>query len=152
MKRFRFPLQAVHNLRQMRRDEAERELAQAAAEVSHGAARLDEVACTRTAATEAYLRALQKSDIDQHEMALRINYLASLTQRESEARARLAELESAREAQRQLVTRAARDAEATAKLRERHRVRHETEAARAEQNNLDEIATVAIARRMANNR
>ncbi|MEJ7617228.1 MAG: hypothetical protein WKF30_09780 [Pyrinomonadaceae bacterium] len=72
----------------------------------------------------------------------------TLTERQREARARLALVEREREARRVAVVETSRAAETTARLRERQRARHNFEAARDEQNMLDEIAISASARRM----
>lgn len=151
MKRFQFSLQSVHNLRQLHRDEAERDLARAAAEVSHASASLDEAAHIRHAALETYAATLRSGALNPHEAALRASYLAALVRREADARERVAALERERDGRRQAAAEAARQAEVTAKLRERHRARYESEAARNEQNNLDEMATVAFARRFTQN-
>ena len=55
------------------------------------------------------------------------------------------------EARRQAVVETSRAAEATSRLRERQLARHELEAARQEQNMLDEMATVSSARRLTEN-
>ena len=150
MKRFVFSLEAVRQLRDSRRDEAERQLARAAAEVERASEQVENVLRSRDAAFGAYRDALDSGDANPHDMAMRAAYFSHLNAREAQARAQLAETESARDRQRQSTLAAAREAEAVTKLRERHRERHEQEAARAEQNNLDEMATLAAARRSAN--
>ena len=140
MKRFQFSLQSVHDLRQSQRDDAERGLAQASAKVSAANAALDEIARLRAHAIESHLSTFQAGVLNPHEATLSANYFAALARREAEARERLAGLERERETRREQTVETTRAAETTAKLRERQRVRHTTEAARAEQNMLDEIA------------
>lgn len=144
MKRFQFRLESVHNLREARRDEAEQQLAQAAAEVLAAAEALAEIERHR-AAVEAKL-ASATGPLCAAELALQVNYLALLTQREQEARQRLAALEHEREAQRQTTLVATREAEVTGQLRARQQARHTAELARTEQHFLDEMAIAATLR------
>ena len=148
MKRFKFSLQAVHDLRETAREEAERHLARAGAEVSHAAAELDRVLRLRETETANHLARLQRGALDAHEIALHMGYLDALAQREREARAHLLAAERARDERRQAAVAATQAAEATAKLRERESRRHQLEAARTEQNMLDEMATLSLARRL----
>lgn len=146
MKKFRFSLQTVHDLREARRDEAERALAHAAAAVSEAAEQLEETIMVHTRATEAFASKLQSGEINSFEAELSVNYLAALTRRKREAHSRLTELERTREQQREMTIEAARSAETTARLRERQHERHQLQTARAEQQSLDEMATLAQAR------
>jgi flagellar export protein FliJ len=146
MKKFRFTLQTVHDLREARRDEAERALFRAASAARAASEQLEETKQTHLRATETYAAKLQEGEIDPFDALLSINYLASLNRRERETHAQLEELEKAREAQRALTAAAAREAEATSRLRQRQRERHHLELARYEQEMLDEMATLAQAR------
>ncbi|MEJ7708486.1 MAG: flagellar export protein FliJ [Pyrinomonadaceae bacterium] len=150
MKRFHFQLQTVHDIRESQRDRAERELAEAAAQVSAGAARLNEAERQLSIAAETYAAMLHAGVIDSYEAAQRANYILTLTRLQQDARTRLAALEREREEQRLAVVEASRAAETTSRLRERQHARHNLEVTRQEQNMLDEIATSAIARQMRN--
>ncbi len=146
MKKFRFTLQAVHELREARRAEAERALVRAddaARAAAHG---VEEIRQTHERAADDYAARLRTGDIDPFGSALSVNYLAALTRREREAHAHLSELEREREIQRAQTAAAARDAQATARLHERQRDRHQREVARVEQEMLDEMATLAKSR------
>ena len=145
MKRFQFTLETVHNLREMRRDEAERQLAHAAATAMTAEAAIEELLNHR-AAIEAKLVAGSIGTLCAAEMALHVNYLTLLAQRETEARAQLALLEQEREARRQTAVAASREAEVTGQLKARQHARHSAEAARVEQNMLDEMAIAAALR------
>lgn len=147
MKKFRFSLQAVHDLRMLRQDEAERELAHAARSVHEAQAQLERDAQLRERAIDKYAATLRSQALDPHDAILRTNYLRILTQQETEQRARVLKLEQSLEAKRETLTGAVREAEATASLREQHRSLHAAEAARNEQNALDEMASVSVARR-----
>jgi flagellar export protein FliJ len=152
LKRFQFPLQAVHNLRESLRDEAERNHAEAAAKVRQAAAELEEARRVREAATEAHVGNLQTGAINPHDLALRANYLTQLVRDEFDACTRLAALEREREARQQALVKATRDTEATAKLRERYGARHQAELRLADQNALDELAMLATAHRSIHTR
>ena len=146
MKKFRFSLQTVHDLREARRTEAERALAATARAVHEVAEQLEETKLVQERATDAFASRLQSGEIDPFEATLSVNYLAALTQRKLETHARLRELEQARERQRETTIEAARSAETTARLRLRQSERHQLEVARTEQQLLDEMATLAQAR------
>lgn len=144
MKRFKFRLQTVHNLRAQRRDEAERALLKAAAEVAAGEAALAELQRQREAAESKMARATGQVYAD--ELALQLGYLEFLAQRERALRNRLAELEQTREAVRASALEAARAAEITSQLKQRQQARHAAEATLAEQNFLDEMAANIVRR------
>jgi len=147
MKRFSFSLQSVYNHRATRREAAEREFAEASAAVSQATKVLEETLNQRDAALDAYLEALESQSIDPREITLRTSHIASLVEREHENRARIMMLEEARDIKRDALMEATRDEKAIANLRDRHRARHESEAARIEQTALDEMATISFARR-----
>lgn len=152
MKRFRFSLEAVHNVREVSRDVAERALSEAGAAASAAATKLDDETRTRDEAVGAYVGSLDGDTLDTRDLALRADYLVTLSRRMADSRERLAQLEREREQKRAAVAEASRAAEVTNKLRERQRARHKLEAARHEQNDLDEMASVAAARRLNENR
>lgn len=146
MKKFRFSLQTVHDLRETRRDEEERTLVRTANATQEAADKLAETRQAHERATDEYAARLQSGEIDPFVATLSVNYLAALLKREREDQARLQERERIHEAQRMITAEAARAAEATAKLRERQRERHKLETARVEQEMLDEMATLLQAR------
>ncbi len=151
MKKFRFSLQTVHDLRASARDKAERELARATAEVAHAEAAVDQARHMRNREADALASAYGTGTIDPREVAYRFGYLELLAKHEIQARERLTSLERARERVRENVASAARDAEVTNKLRDRHLARHRAEAIRAEQVNLDELVMLVGARRQMEN-
>jgi flagellar export protein FliJ len=148
MKKFKFSLQSVHELRELKKDEAEQDLAKASARVLDASSRLDDIIRERNLAADSYLQTLLTGNLSPQEAALRANYLDSLARQESEARLFLERLEREREEVRRNAAEAARNAEATTKLRERHLARHGAEVAREEQNLLDEMAMISVARRL----
>ncbi len=146
MKRFRFSLQTVHDLREERRDVAEAELARAAAELRQARKQLEAVKRARAIAEENYFVQLAPGALDPRDMEFRVAYLRALDARERDALVRIVQIERRHEEQRRATAEAARDAEATSSLRDRQRARHNEEAARVAQNALDEMATLAAAR------
>lgn len=144
MKRFKFRLQTVHNLREQQRDEAERALVKATVEVTAAEAALAELQQQRAAAEQKMARATGLVYAD--ELALQLNYLEFLAQRERALQARVTELEQQREAVRESALKAARDAEVTSQLKQRQRQRHEAELALVEQGFLDEMAANIVRR------
>jgi len=152
MKRFKFSLQAVHDFREMRRENAERELAQAAAELERANALLDEVLRARQTATQNYTEIISSRELNAPTMVAHTDYLGSLIRREREARAQIAAAERMVEAKRQVLVEAKRESETTAKIREQQQQRHELDAARKEQNTLDELAVASVSRRQRSNK
>lgn len=147
MKRFQFSLQTVHNLREMRQDEAERHLAQATAVVLAAATAIEEIEGHRDAAETKLARATGAVNAD--ELAWQSNYLVLLAQREVEARTRLRTFEHERESKRENVLATTREAKVTSQLRLRQHARHTADADRAEQSMLDEMAIAITLRRGA---
>jgi len=150
MKRFKFSLQTVHDLRESRQEAAERELANANSELYRANAQLEEVVRSRQKALERYLLMYQKNEIEVSMVAAHTDFIGSLFKREREAKAHIREVELRLEQKRQAVTEAMRETEATAKLRDRQRQNHQLEANRNEQAMLDEMAVLAVARRRVN--
>jgi flagellar export protein FliJ len=95
MKRFRFSLETVHNLREARRDEAERELGQATAAVVKAQEHISLIEDTRTS-IEATI-ANTTGPIDTNDLSLKLGYLEMLEQRQRAATAELQQVEHARE-------------------------------------------------------
>jgi flagellar export protein FliJ len=147
MTNFRFKLQPVHDLRQRRRDDAERALASAAAAVEAARERLAEATRARINVAAQYLALVESETFDPHALAMRAGFLARLSEAEAEARAAVTSAERACEAARLSAVEAAREAEATARLRDRRQNEHAELAARTQQAALDEHATLANARR-----
>jgi flagellar export protein FliJ len=151
MKRFHFSLQAVHNLREMRRDAAERELAALVAEHHEAQVQLQAGLRRREAAMENYLVLHHSAEIQAVTFATHTNYIDSLFQLERQSRATILQLEERIATKRVDLTEASRQTETTANLRDRQRARHYQEGARLEQNLLDEMAVAGAARRLAAN-
>jgi len=146
MKRFKFSLQAVHNLREMHLDAAEQEFAKVRAELSEAQKQLDEIRQLREAAMDDYLKLHESGEIQAAVIATHTEYIGSLMQLERKTRALITQIEQKLTTRRQLVTEAARQTETTANLRDRQKERHHLESARHEQKMLDEMAVAAAKR------
>lgn len=153
MKKFKFTLQAVHQVRSARQDvevsafdklratadEAERSLN--AAKSRHLEA--VEAASTRFAAGER---------IDPFELSVSYEHIASLERARRSAETFLEQCRQACEEQRRNVESAARDVKVTENLKEKQLLKHHTEAARSEQAAIDELTSATIARAGGANR
>jgi flagellar export protein FliJ len=147
MKKFKFTLQTVHDLRESRREKAERELADANSELYRANAQLEEVVRARQKALDRYMVLYQSNELDVSMIGAHTDFLGSLFKREQEARVFITEVEMRLEEKRRGVTEAMRETETTAKLRDRQREVHRKESNRHEQTMLDEMAAMAAARR-----
>lgn len=148
MKPFKFSLQAVHHIREIKREAAERELLAASRELARANEQLQEVLGRRESAVNEYLALHQSEEMRAQTMATHLDYIGSLFQAEREARNVIRNREKNLEARRVALMEASRQSETTANLRERQHDRYRLEAARDEQKMLDEMAVLAVTRRM----
>jgi flagellar export protein FliJ len=148
MKRFKFSLQTLHDLREQEREDAERALAQAAAEVAAAAAHMDVLRDTINQAIAAFAANLQTRAPNAREAQMHSEYLTGLDHQLAAARAHHAVCARQREMKLQELIKASAAAEATAKLREQYYAHYVAELAREDQNLMDELATIASVRRM----
>ncbi len=147
MKRFEFSLRAVHEFRELRRENAEREFSEAMNELARARTTLEKLECQRRASTNDYLTLLESGELDAGLMASHIAFIDSLRRREGNARSSILEIEAKAKKMRERLTEALRDTETTAKLRERQLEQHQNDVAKNEQKILDEMAVVASSRR-----
>ena len=148
MKRFKFSLQTLHDLREQEREDAERALAQAAAEVAAAAAHTEVLRHTINQAIAAFTTNLQTKAPNAREAQMHSEYLTLLDQQLTDARAHHLVCERRRDAKLQELVKASAAAEATTKLREQYYARYVAELLREDQNLMDELATIATVRRM----
>lgn len=147
MKRFQFRLQPVHDLRQQRSEEDARALGAANSRVEAARVRLASAIEARLRLAAEYLSLVQGESFDSRSLAMRSGFLAHLGESEATAAAELAAAERAHESALRTAVESARAAKATARLRERQQAQHAEEAARSQQQVLDELATLGAARR-----
>ncbi len=149
MKTFKFSLQSVHDVREMRSETERLKLADLQSEVADATAKLLEAESLRQKATAEYSRKLRENELDAFEMALTTKFLNVLFHREREARQRLANLTQSCQHQSERVAEAAQSLEVTNKLKAKHRARYDAEVDRHEQNNLDEMVSMSYARKIS---
>lgn len=148
MKRFKFSLQTLHELRAQERETAERALGQATVAVAEAEARIEAILRTITQNVAATSTTLRTKEPSLGEVQLHTEYLTTLEQQLADARVRHAALKQEREVKLREFVKASAAAEATAKLREQYYARYIFELAREEQNLMDELATISTVRRM----
>ena len=120
MKRFKFSLQTLHDLRERERETAEIVLGQATAAVTAAAAQIEELLHTITQAMAAYSTALRTKEPKLREVTMQTEYITALEQQLAVARVTRTTLERAREVRLQELIKASAAAEATVKLREQY--------------------------------
>ena len=148
MKKFKFTLQTVHNVREMRQEKEKIVLSERQAEVNLAAASVAQIEKLRLEGIEDYARRLNSGEqLNAMEMELNSNHFASLNLHRQEAEKVLAQKTQACRQQGETVARAMREVKITDRLRETQKARHQTEFARQEQNNADELVSATYARR-----
>lgn len=148
MKKFKFSLQTVHELRESKRDQELSKLAELQNALAQITEELEQAERERHEATENYANKIQAGELLSFEIALMLDYLRSLATREQAARARLEQARQACLSQSRNVAEASREVKVTSALRERHHARHLLEMNRAEQTALDEMVSINFARQM----
>lgn len=149
MKKFKFTLQTVHNVRQMKQEKEELVLSEKQNEANRAAERLDELERARVDAIEKYTGKMKAGEfLSAYEMELNTNHLAALDRVIREAQADLEQKKRACAAQGEIVAAASREVKITDRLRETQQNRHRLETARQEQNALDELVSANFARQM----
>lgn len=147
MKKFKFTLDSVHRVREIKKERESAVLAGLRAEVERAEKRVEHIESLRREAIETYTRRLTRGErIDALEMELSSRHFASLDRLQLEAEAHLAERRRACEAQMANVTEAMREVKITEKLRETQRERHRFETERREQVGIDEMVATGFAR------
>lgn len=148
MKKFEFSLQTVHNVREIRQEREEAALAQLNAEADDAQTKVVSAEKNRIKAYDDYTERLQSGTLDPVEMVLTTNYLSALTNYEQQARQSLELKKQACQRQTENVVVAAQQVKATATLRDSEQAKYTLNAARAEQNALDELNSINFARKM----
>jgi flagellar export protein FliJ len=149
MKKFKFTLQTVHNVREMRQEKEESRLAEMLAEVNRAAERIAQIEKMRFEAIEKYTERLRAGGfLNATEMELNTKYFNSLDNLQREAEKVLAEKNRACDEQRAKLAAAAREVKITDKLREQQFLRHQLEAEKHQKNALGEIVSAGFARQL----
>lgn len=150
MKKFKFTLQAVHNVREMKQEKEQLILSEMQAEAVKAADRIKEIEQLRAKAIENYARRLAiGTTIDPFELELNSNHISALDRMQQEAQKALEAKKQACLHQSKTVEAATRQVKITNRLRETQQTRHKLEASRQEQNALDELVSANFARQMS---
>lgn len=149
MKKFKFTLQTVHNVREMRQEREELTLAEMLNEVNLASERIKQIEKMRFDAIEKYTERLRAGEfLNATEMEMNTKYFNSLDSLQRDAEKELAEKNLACTAQRNKLAHAAREVKITDKLREQQFLRHQLETEKNQQNALDEIVSTGFARKL----
>lgn len=152
MKKFRFTLQTVHNVREMRQEKEQLLLAQLQSEAAKTAERLAQIKQLYASAVENYNRRLSPGEsMNPIEMQMESNNIVALDRllRETENALEQKKLDCRRQSEK--VAAAVREVKITDSLREKQVARYRLELSRREQNALDEMASAGVARKMSKN-
>ena len=149
MKKFKFTLQTVHNVREMRQEKEEQTLAEMLSEVNLASEHIRQIEKMRFDAIEKYTERLRAGEfLNPTEMELNTKYFNSLDGLQREAEKVLAEKNQACAAQRAKLAAAAREVKITDRLREQQFLRHKNETEKHQQTALDEIVSAGYARKL----
>jgi flagellar export protein FliJ len=153
MKKFKFTLQSVHNVREMREEKELMVLSQLNLEAEQAAERLTAVEGALVTAVEQYNNRIKPGEaINAMEMELNSHHISALRRQKTVAREEVLERQDARARQITQVTQAARDVKVTGRLRDNQVKDHRLAASRHEQNALDEMATISFSHRSGESR
>jgi flagellar export protein FliJ len=149
MKKFKFSLETVHNVREMRQEKEKLRLSELQAEAAKAADQIRQIENLRFESLENYARRLNSGEqVSAIEMELNSNHFASLNRLQIEAETKLEQKKQQCRRQGETVAAAMREVKITDRLRETQKARHQLEFSRQEQNNLDELISANFARKL----
>jgi len=149
MKKFKFTLQTVHNVREMREEKEQMILMRMQNDVDQAAERVAQIEQMRLQAIENYTARLSSGKpLDAFDLEACSNHLSTLDRFQREAQAMLEQTKQIAAGQSVNVAAAGRAVKITEKLRETQQTRYKVESAKVEQTALDEIVSANFARRM----
>ncbi len=150
MKKFKFKLQSVHNVREMHEEKEQLRLAGLKNEMNETLAKIDELEKMSLEATKNYMTKVRVGEsTSPFEMMLHADHISDINRRRRQAQKELAERKLAYSEQAKILAEAHREAKVTDRLRENQKVRHKQEFEREEQNQLDELVNINYARQMS---
>jgi flagellar protein FliJ len=153
MKKFKFTLETVHKVRELRQEKEELVLSEIQSEVNKATSRLSEIEQKRLDAVESYSQKLKKGEaINPFELELSTRHIESLQTSIREAKANVTEKQNERKLQSFVVAAANQQVKITEKLHENQKKKHKTEIDRHEQSAIDELVSANYARRMVTTR
>jgi len=149
MKKFKFTLQTIHNVREMKQERETTILAALNAEMKEAQERVANLEARRLEAMDIYALKLTSGEaLHPMEMELNANHFASLNRLQKEAESALEQKRTEFRLQSQRVAAAMREVKVTERLRTVQEERHQTEFQREEQNTSDELVATSFARRL----
>lgn len=149
MKKFKFKLQTVHSVREMRQEKEQFVLAQLQTEANKIREEIERIEQNRTNAIKKYLEKVNSGElINPAEMELNLRHIADLERRRRELQELLEEKKLACKEQSRKVAEANKKVKITERLRENQQDQYKQELEREEQNSLDEIISANFARRI----
>ncbi|MEZ5425394.1 MAG: hypothetical protein R2747_03935 [Pyrinomonadaceae bacterium] len=150
MKKFKFTLQTVHNVREMRQEKEHLRLTELQNELNQAQARIVEIERQQQIALEKYSERLKKGEsINAYELELDSLHLTELDRLKRDALEILEQKKKDCEKQTETVAAATRAVKITNRLRENQAERHKLETERIEQNQIDELVSANFARLMS---
>ncbi len=150
MKKFKFTLQTVHNVREMKQDKELQILSELQNEAAKAAEQVTEIENLRERAIENYSRRLEAGEqIAAFELELNSNHLSALDRLIREAVQILEAKKQACAQQGKTVAAATQQVKITNQLHDNQKQKHQLEVSRYEQNALDELVSANFARRMS---
>lgn len=149
MKKFKFTLETVHNVREMKQENEQLKLTELQAEAAQAADQIERVNVAYTQAIESYsLKVNHGRAMNIGEMELEAMHITALERQKRRALEILEEKKRAVAEQSQRLAAAAREVKITERLRETQILRHRLEADKHEQNQMDELVSANFARRL----
>jgi flagellar export protein FliJ len=153
MKKFKFTLQSVHNVREIREEKELMVLSGLNLEAERASEKVAQVEGALKSAVENYNRKSGAGEpINVIEMELNSRHISALERQKVEARTQLREKQNACSDQMVQVTHAAQQVKITNRLRENQASDYRLNLARHEQSALDEMATTGFARKLGESR
>jgi flagellar export protein FliJ len=150
MKKFKFKLQAVHNVRELRQERESLILEELHSEANLAAARVAQIEKTRNEAIETYTRQMKSGEpLNPMEMELNSDHFVRLNRLRQEEERVVEQKKQACVRQAETVVAAMREVKITGRLRENQSARHQLEFEREQQSNIDELVTTTFARKIA---
>lgn len=149
MKKFKFTLQTVHNVRELKKEKEQFELAQLQLDATKAEERVAQLEAAYRKAMESYSRKVNGGKpLHIGEMELETLHLSYLDEQKRRAVESLADKKRACVAQSQKLAAATREVKVTRKLRENQSMRHQIETAKHEQTAIDELVSARFARNL----
>jgi flagellar FliJ protein len=148
MKKFKFSLQSVHRVREIRQEREMLTFSDLQLQVEKAVSDVRDLESLRLEAMRRYAGKLKsREEVSPLEMELSSNHFAALNRRQQDAERELAEKNLECSKQGEIVADAMREVKITDKLKETHFARYERERERTEQNGLDELVSTRYGRK-----